>query len=269
MTVRLALAALVLLAPAPAPAAAQEWARAALDASPRHHEWVDVPAAGRSVRAFVAYPERKDAAPAVIVIHENRGLTDWVRGFADRLAGEGYVAIAPDLLSGFDASHQRTADFADDDAARDAVYALDPARITADLLAVQKYVAGLPAANGKTAVIGFCWGGGEAFRFTTNAPGLSAALVFYGLPPKDDAALTAITAPVFGFYGGDDWRINGTIADTRARMERAGRRYEPVVYEGAGHAFMRTGEDPDGRAGSRAARDRAWARVKSVLAGAF
>jgi carboxymethylenebutenolidase len=265
VTPRLALAAFVVLAAAPA--GAQEWARATLDASPRHSEWVEVPAGDRTVHAFVSYPERKDAAPGVIVIHENRGLTDWVRGFADRLAGEGYVAIAPDLLSGFDAKHRRTSDFADADAARDAVYALDPDRITADLRAVQAYLAGLPAANGRTAVIGFCWGGGEAFRFATNAAGLSAALVFYGMPPKDDAGLAAISAPVFGFYGENDARINATIPETRTRMARAGKRYEPVIYEGAGHAFLRDADDPAGRPESRAAGAKAWARVKAILGG--
>lgn len=261
---RLAAVALLLWA---APAHAQEWARAVLDASPRHHEWVDVPSGDRSVHAFVAYPERKDAAPAVVVIHENRGLTDWVRSFADRLAAEGYVAIAPDLLSGFDKAHQTTADFADSDAAREAIYALDAERITVDLLAVQKYVAALPAASGTTAVIGFCWGGGEAFRFATHASGLSAALVFYGLPPKDAAALAAIAAPVYGFYGAKDWRINATIPETRTRMARAGKEYDAVVYEGAGHAFMRAGDDPGGSPESKGARDKAWARVKTILSG--
>jgi carboxymethylenebutenolidase len=267
VTPRLALAALVLLSAAPA--GAQEWARAALDASPRHSEWAQVPAGDHAVHAFVAYPERRDAAPAVIVIHENRGLTDWVRGFADRLAGEGYVAIAPDLLSGFDAKHRRTADFAGDDAARDAIYALDPDRITADLLAVQRYVAALPAASGKTAVIGFCWGGSQAFRFATNAAGLSATLVLYGTAPTDDARLKAISAPVFGFYGGNDWRINATLPETRDAMARLGKRYEPVVYEGAGHAFLRAGDDPAGSPENKAAGRKAWERAKAVLAAAF
>jgi carboxymethylenebutenolidase len=263
--IRLALVALLLLPTVPA--AAQEWARAALDASPRHLEWVKVPAGDRTVRAFVAYPERKDPALAVIVIHENRGLTDWVRLVADRLAAEGYVAVAPDLLSGFDKAHRATADFADSDAARDAIYDLPPERVTADLKAVQQYAAKLPAANGKTAVIGFCWGGSESFRFATNAPGLSAALVFYGMAPKDDAALKAISAPVYGFYGAKDWRVNGTIPETRTRMERLGKPYEPVVYEGVGHAFLRAGDAPDADAAGKAARDKAWARVKTILAG--
>jgi carboxymethylenebutenolidase len=261
------------------PANAQEWARAALDASPRHHEWVDVPVDmpgdmpvdmpgdGRTVHALVAFPERKGAAPAVIVIHENRGLTDWVGRLADQLAAEGYVAIAPDLLSGFDAAHRTTADFADSDAAREAIYDLDADRITADLLAVRKYVAALPAANGTTAVMGFCWGGGQAFRFATDAPGLAAALVFYGTPPGPGADLKAISAQVHGFYGAKDWRINATIPETRSRMERAGRDYDPVVYEGAGHAFMRVGDDPDGSREAKAAQKKAWGRVKTILAG--
>jgi carboxymethylenebutenolidase len=249
-----------------APAGAQEWARAVLDASPRHHEWVDVPAGDRTVRAFLAYPERKDAAPAVVVIHENRGLTDWVRSVTDRLAAEGYLAVAPDLLSGFDAAHGTTSDFADADAARKAIYALDAERVTSDLRAVQAYVAARPAAGGTTAVIGFCWGGGQAFRFATRAPDLGAALVFYGAPPRDDAALAAISAPVYGFYGEADRRVNATIPETRARMARAGKRYEVVVYEGVGHAFMRAGDAPGASAAGRAARDEAWARVKRVLA---
>jgi carboxymethylenebutenolidase len=249
-----------------APAGAQEWARAVLDASPRHHEWVDVPAGDRTVHAFLAYPERKDAAPAVVVIHENRGLTDWVRSVADRLAAEGYLAIAPDLLSGFDERHRTTADFADSDAAREAIYALDADRVTSDLLAVQAHVADLPAASGTTAVIGFCWGGGQAFRLATRAPDLAAALVFYGAPPRDEAALAAVSAPVYGFYGEADRRVNATIPETRARMARAGQRYDVVVYEGVGHAFLRAGDDPGASAESRAARDRAWARVKRVLA---
>lgn len=259
------------LALRPVPAVAQEWARAALDASPRHHEWVDVPVGvpgdGRSVHAFVAYPERKDAAPAVIVIHENRGLTDWVRSLADRVAAEGYLAIAPDLLSGFDPAHKTTADFADSDAARKAIYDLEPGRITADLLAVRRYVAALPAASGRTAVMGFCWGGGQAFRFATLAPGLEAALVFYGVPPGPGADLEAIPAPVYGFYGAKDWRINATIPETRSRMERVGKRYDPVVYVGAGHAFMRAGDDPDGPPETKVARSQAWKRVKTILAG--
>lgn len=259
----LLLAALLAL---PVAATAQDFARARLDASPRHHEWVRVPSGDRAVHAFVAYPERADKALAVIVIHENRGLTDWVRSAADQLAEAGYIAVAPDLLSDFDGAHHRTTDFADPDAARGAIYDLDPDRITADLEAVRRYAAALPAADGRTAVIGFCWGGGQSFRFATHARGLAAALVFYGPPPPDED-IAAISAPVYGFYGGRDPRISATVPATRERMQAAGKAYEAEVYDGAGHAFMRDGDDPDGAPASRAARDRAWARVRRILAG--
>lgn len=248
--------------------AAQEFAVKRLDASPRHHEWVDVPMAdGRPVHSFVAYPERADASLAVIVIHENRGLTDWVRLFADELAEAGYLAIAPDLLSGFDGEHHDTSAFGDGDAARKAIYELDPDRVTAELLAVEKYVAAVPSASGKTAVVGFCWGGSQAFRFATHAPGLAATLVFYGTAPENPASLDAISAPVYGFYGEMDERIGATIPGTTERMKAAGKAYEPVSYAGAGHAFMRRGEEPDAPPELRKARDDAWARVEAVLSG--
>jgi carboxymethylenebutenolidase len=255
-------AAILLVAP---PARAQEFALTQLDRSPRHHEWVKIPSGGRTVHAFVAYPEKAKKTLAVIVIHENRGLTDWVRSAADQLAAAGYLAIAPDLLSGFDAARQRTDDFADGDQARKAIYDLDPDRITQNLLAVQKYVAAPPSANGKTAVVGFCWGGGQSFRFATVAPDLSAALVFYG-PPLDEERLKAISAPVYGFYGGLDERIDATIPQTREQMKRLGKRYEAVIYDGAGHAFMRLGDDPIGPDAVRKARDAAWERIKKILA---
>jgi len=248
--------------------AAQDFAVKRLDASPRHHEWVNVPVAkGRTVRSFVAYPERADASLAVVVIHENRGLTDWVRLFTDELAAAGYLAIAPDLLSGFDAEHHDTSGFADSDAARKAIYELDPDRVTADLLAVQKYVAAVPSANGKTVVVGFCWGGSQAFRFATRAPGLAATLVFYGTAPDDAASLAAISAPVYGFYGEMDDRIGATIPGTTEWMKAAGKTYEPVTYAGAGHAFMRRGEEPDAPPELGKARDDAWARLQGILAG--
>jgi carboxymethylenebutenolidase len=258
---------ILLLVLSAVPAAAQDFARQRLDASPRHHEWVNVPAGERTVHAFVAYPERAGRAPAVIVIHENRGLTDWVRAAADRLAEAGYVAVAPDLLSGFDAAHGRTTDFADSDAARTAIYDLPPERVTADLKAVRKFAAALPAANGRVAVIGFCWGGGQAFRFATAAPGLAAVLVFYGASPPQRADVDAIRAPVYGFYGERDARITATVGTTQERMRDHGKVYEPVVYPGAGHAFMRQGDDPDGPDAARRARDRAWERVERILSG--
>lgn len=246
---------------------AQDYALQQLENSPRHHEWVEVSVGERVVHGFVAYPETDEPTLAVIVLHENRGLTDWVRSFADQLAGEGYLAIAPDLLSGFDETHQRTSDFASSDEARTALYQLDSDQITEDLRAVQAYVSDLPAANGTVAVAGFCWGGAQSFRFATNASGLVAALVFYGSPPRESSMLDAITAPVYGFYGENDQRINATIADTEAAMQAREKVYDYVIYDGAGHAYMRRGDDPADTSPNKAARDASWMRIATILSG--
>lgn len=249
------------------PLCAQEYAVERLENSPRHHEWVEVSADdGRSIHSFVAYPENAEDALAVVVIHENRGLTDWVRSFADRLAGAGYLAIAPDLLSGFDDAYRRTSDFESSDAARDALYELDPEQVISDLHAVQDYIAEASASNGQTVVAGFCWGGAQAFRFATHAPDLAAALVFYGSPPEDEERIRNIAAPVYGFYGENDQRINATIPDTETRMAEHGNTYAYEIYDDAGHAFMRRGDDPDDDPEQRQARDAAWTRVTDILA---
>jgi carboxymethylenebutenolidase len=245
----------------------QDWAKDSLGKSPRHQEWVDIKYGNRTVHAFVVYPEVKSKAPAVLVIHEIFGLTDWAREAADEVAAAGYVAIAPDLLSGFGSKGGGTSDFASQDDAVKAVSGLDPGVVTADLNATADYVKKLPAANGKLAVAGFCWGGGQSFRFATTRQDLSAAFVFYGPPPKD---VSGIHAPVYGFYAGNDARIDATIPDTAAAMKAAGKKYDPVTYDGAGHGFMRAGEDPTRTTGNEAnvkARTDAWARWTELLKG--
>ena len=246
---------------------AQDWAKARLEKSPRHQEWVDIKYGNRTVHAFVVYPEVKSKAPAVLVIHEIFGLTDWAREAADEVAAAGYVAIAPDLLSGFGPKGGGSSEFASQDDAVKAVSALNPDVVTADLNATADYVKKLPAVNGKLAVTGFCWGGGQSFRFATNRNDLSAAFVFYGPPPSD---VSGITAPVYGFYAGNDSRIGATIPDTIEAMKKAGKKYDQVTYEGAGHGFMRAGEDPTRTTGNEAnikAREEAWARWKTLLKG--
>jgi carboxymethylenebutenolidase len=241
---------------------AQDWALANLQKSSRHQEWAAIKNGEQTVHAFVVYPERRENATAVVVIHENRGLTDWVRSVADQLASHGYLAIAPDLLSGMAPGGGRTTDFANEDAAREGIYKLNPDRVTADLQAVADYVAKLPAANGKVAVAGFCWGGSQSFRFATNRARLAAAFVFYGSGPESAGG---VRAPVFGFYGGNDARVNATIPQSKTLMEQAGQKYDPVVYEGAGHGFMRSGEEPNANAANRKAREEAWQRWLAEL----
>jgi carboxymethylenebutenolidase len=242
---------------------AQDWAKAALDKSPRRHEWVTVKHDGRSVETFVAYPESNAKAGVVLVIHEIFGMSDWVQDLADQVAAAGYIAVAPDLLSGMAPNGGRTPDFPQGGVGP-AIGKLDPNQITADLNAAADYGLKLAAANGKLYVAGFCYGGSQTFRFATNRPDVRAAFVFYGGPPNKDE-MTRIKAPVYGFYAGNDARINATIPDAEANMKAAGKKYEPVIYDGAGHGFMRAGEDPSGNEPNKKARTDAWARLKILL----
>lgn len=246
-------------------ALAQDYVKQRLEASSRHHEWVAVKNGERSVHCFIVYPEVKDKATAVLVIHENKGLTDWVRGVADQLAEAGYIAIAPDLLSGAGPKGGKTSDFASADSATQALYVLKPEQVTSDLNAVADYVIKLPACSGKLAVAGFCWGGSQSFNFAAQRADLKAAFVFYGRGPEGKENVAGIACPVYGFYGGNDARVNATIPNSAAAMQEAGKAFEPVTYEGAGHGFMRSGEDPQGTEANRKARTEAWERWKSLL----
>ena len=244
-------------------ASAQDWARATLEKSSRHREWVTVKQDGRSVETFVVYPESKGKTPVVLVIHEIFGMTDWVQDLADQVAAAGYIAVAPDLLSGMGPNGGRSTDFAEGKT-MEAVSHLNPDQVTADLNAAADYALKLPASNGKLLVVGFCWGGSQSFRFATNHRDLAAAFVFYGGPPEKDA-MARIKAPVYGFYAGNDARITSTIPDTITQMKAAGKTYEPVTYDGAGHGFMRAGEAPDAKDADKKARADAWVRWKSLL----
>lgn len=258
----LSLAALA-CATAPAPDAISPAAR--LESTPRHNEWVQIPSNGRMLHAYVAHPERSDRAPAVVVIHENRGLDDWARSVADTLAERGYLAIAPDMLSGAAPGGGRTKDFASVDAAREAIGGLQTAAVLADLRAAADYVRSLPSASGAVSVAGFCWGGARTWQFADAYDGLTAAYVFYGTGPSEAGGVDGIDVPVYGFYGGDDARVNATIETSAALMRAAGKRFEPVIHPGAGHAFMRLGEQPDAKPANREARDQAWSRWLGLL----
>jgi carboxymethylenebutenolidase len=245
-------------------AGAQDWAKARLEKSPRHGEWVKVKNDKREVQSFVVYPEVKEKATAVVVIHEIFGLTDWARLVADELAEAGYIAIAPDLLSGMGPKGGGTSDF-DGEAVRKAIGDLKPEQVTADLNACTDYVAKLPACNGKVVVGGFCWGGGQTFRFAANNKQIKAAFVFYGTGPTDEADIKRIACPVYGFYGGNDERVNATIAKSEELMKKADKTYEPVTYKDAGHGFMRAGAAPDANEPNKKAHDEAWKRWKELL----
>src|SRR6201988_5087789 len=275
----------------------QEWAKQRLAKSSRHQEWVKVKDGQREVNSFVVYPEVKNKATAVVVIHEIFGMSDWVQSLTDQLAEAGYVAIAPDLLSGMGPNGGGTSSLSNN-AVGQTIRDLPPDQITADLNAVADYISKVPASNGKVVVTGYCWGGSQSFRYATNNSSIKAAFVFYGSAPAaadgtpDKAALAKITAPVYGFYAGNDARINATLPKTTEAMTELKKSFDPVTYEGAGHGFMRAGEAPEPAApqpkgdkaaddkaaedyqkaltawkGNKKARDEAWARWKKLLAG--
>jgi len=279
----------------------QDWAKAKLAKSPRHKEWVKVKNGAREINSFIVYPEVNKKATAVVVIHEIFGMSDWVQQITDELAEAGYIAIAPDLLSGMGPKGGGTDEIAatGNNAVGQAIRALPPDQIASDLNAVADYVAKLPAANGKVVAGGFCWGGSTTFFFATRRPSLKAAFVFYGSAPSNNAqgqpftvdkdALAKIGAPVYGFYAENDMRINATVPPTVDAMKELNKVFDPVTYAGAGHGFMRAGEPnnpppaaPPANAdeaalkkaandqatykANRKAHDDAWARWLAILA---
>src|ERR1700761_6611226 len=286
----------VALAVSSGAAVAQDWAKANLAKSPRHGEFVTInEAGGRQLQAWVVYPEVKEKAPVVVMIHEIFGLSDGAQEMADELAGAGYIVVEPDLLSGLgpapgaaaaaagDHDHMQmgqggngaayvsaepggTSAFPDRNAVVRAVSSLPDGQVLADLDAAADYGKKLPSADGKLYVAGFCWGGGKSFLFATHRGDLSAAFVFYGPPPPADA-MKNITAPVYGFYAGNDARIDATIPQAQTDMKAAGKVYEPVTYDGAGHGFMRAGEAPDASAENSAARQEGFRRLVKLLGG--
>ena len=334
----------VLLPSCAATASAQDWAQARLAKSPRHGEYVSIKEpGGRVLQAWIVYPEIKDKAPVVVMIHEIFGLSDWAREMADEVASAGYIVVEPDLLSGFgpapsavnamsmpmptsgDAARKMqiqascdpmdcmdgqtptqswhayptaptltpvamemnhmplqapsatgapfvpatpggTSAFPDQNAVVKAVSALDPTQVLTDLDAAADYGKKQPAANSQLYIVGFCWGGGKSFAFATHRKDLSAAFVFYGSPPPVDA-MKNITAPVYGFYAGNDARISATVPQTTIDMKAAGKKYDPVIFDGAGHGFMRAGEAPDATAANAAARSAGFRRLIDLLGG--
>lgn len=242
----------------------QKGAKAALENSPRHGEWAEikVPGSDKPMRAYVVYPERKDKAPVVIVIMEIFGLTDWIRGVTDQLAAEGFIAIAPDLIAGKAPGGGGSEALKSQDDARGLVMALKPDEVVQRLDATTAYGKSLPASSGKTATIGFCWGGGTSFIYATKQPEVSAAVVYYGRAPEP-SSLGGIKAPVLGNYGGNDERVNATIEPTKAEMQKLGKAYTAHIYEGAGHGFLRQQDGQNGA--NQKASEKAWPTTVEFL----
>lgn len=236
-------------------------ALAALNSSPRHGEWVDVPLPGSDtpVRTWVVYPERDDDAPVVIVIMEIYGMTDWIRSVADRLAADGFIALAPDLLSGMGPAGGGTESLGSRDDVVAAVRELSSEEAMIRLDAVRDYAMSIESATGEVGVVGYCWGGSTSFAYAVHQPELDAAVVYYGTSPSEAEAYEQISAPVLGLYGGDDQRVNATIPTAREAMDGLGKTYEVEIYEGAGHGFLRAQPEREG-ANMRAA-EQAWPRT--------
>jgi len=224
--------------------------------SPRHGEWVAIKVGTTdSVMAWVVYPERRDKAPVVIAIHENTGINTWTRAVADQLAADGFIGVAPDLTTMF-----RTGDLKADpaaDAGRAAIGQVTPEIGNRIIDAVAKYATSLPAAQPKYGIVGFCWGGGRSFLHATHSPSLGASVVYYGSPPAAEQ-MAAIKAPVLGLYGGSDARITSTVPSTDSTMKKLGKAYEYVVFDGAGHGFLR---GQDGSPANAAAAQQAWPKT--------
>ena len=237
-----------------------EQAKPRLNTSPRHGEWINVkvPGSDQPVKTWIVYPERSTRAPVVIVIHEIYGLTDWIRSVADQLAADGFIALAPDVLSGKGPDGGDTDSFGSRDAVVGAMRKLSREEVTIRLNAIRDYGIKLPAATEKFGSIGFCWGGSTSFAYATAQPELNAAVVYYGTAP-DAAGLGKINAPVLGFYGGDDARVNAGIPAAETGMKDLGKSYEHHIYEGAGHGFLRAQDDRDGA--NMRATQQAWPRT--------
>ena len=239
-------------------------AHAALEKTTRHGEYVDIklPGSQTSIRTWVVYPERKEKAPVVIVIHEIFGLSEWIRAVADQLAKDGFIGVAPDLISGKGPGGGNTDSVTSRDELIKLVRALTPDETVARLNAVYDYGVKIPAGNKKIATIGFCWGGATSFLYATQQPALSAAVVYYGTSPET-AALSRIKAPVLGLYGENDARVNATIDPASSEMKKLGKTYQVEIFKGAGHAFLRAQSGQDGA--NLKATESAWPQMLAFL----
>lgn len=255
-------AAFAFVASSPLMHAQVDWAKTALEKSPRHHEWVSLKNGSRTVPTFVVYPEVKERAPVIVMMGEITGLTDWAKETADELAEQGYIVVAPDLLSGAGPNGGGSDSFSSQDAVIKAASGLSGDQVNGDLDAAADYGKKLPASNGKLFVVGFCWGGAKSFAFAAHRRDLTAAFVFYGEAPAD---ISTVTAPVYGFYGEKDARIGATLPGTIDAMKAAGKKFVPVTYDGAGHGYMRAGSGPDATPVNKTARDDSFKRLVALL----
>ncbi len=247
----------------PLAANAQDWAKTRLEASPRHREYVAIKHGDRTVQTFVVYPEVKRRSPSSSSSTRSSasptGPNRWPTIWPPPASSSSHPTFSPALVPTAAAPTPSPAWTPSPKPSPASI----PITVTADLDAVADFAKKIPAGNGKIATVGFCWGGGKSFAFATHRSDLSAAFVFYGPGPAD---VTTITAPVFGFYAGNDARIGATLPATIAAMKAAGKKFDPVTYDGAGHGFMRAGVDPTNTVpGNKTAREQGFTRLVSLL----
>ncbi len=243
--------------------ASEENARAVLNSSPRHGEWENIYYDGKtSIRTWIVYPERKDNAPVILIIHEIFGLSDWIRAVADQFAKEGFIAVVPDLISGFGPNGGGTASVSSRDSVVMLIRDLSAEEAYKRLDYVRAFAIRLPSAKRECAIVGFCWGGGRGFEYACMRPDLKAAVIYYGTSP-DSATLLKLNVPVLGLYGGDDARVGATVGPASVEIKKLGKTFEHETYKGAGHGFLRAQSDRDG-ANLRATK-KAWPRTLAFL----
>jgi len=243
---------------------AQSWDSKALDKSPRKKEWVKVKQGDRTIHCFVVSPEKSNKSTTVLIVHGERGLSDWVRLLADQIAAAGYLAVAPDLLSGMGPNGGKTADFEDVSAAMEAFLALPVDQAQKDLLATAGMASALPLSNGKIVVAAYRGGAPSAAAAAPKLANLKGVYFFSGFIPEN--LIAKIEAPVYGFYGASDLRVAKELPKLKSAMAAAGVTFDAVTYPDAHYAFMREGGRPDGQVADRKAQSEAWKRWMELLA---
>jgi carboxymethylenebutenolidase len=224
------------------PLGSDAWRVERVKQSPRRHEMATLPDGNRTRLALVVYPQVTEPAPVVLLIPEDQGVNNWAADIADQIAAMGYIVISPDFLAGYGVNGGGRSTFTDLKTALAAHLRLKEEDLLADMNAWADYGKKLPETNGKLAIAGFGWGGGRAFRFAVQRKDLSAAFIFYDTAPPAET-LAGLTAPVYGFYAEHDPRVSRTLEGTRTAMMAAGKKYEPIVYPGSDHMFVRLGEE--------------------------
>jgi carboxymethylenebutenolidase len=239
-------------------AANQAQAAIVAEGDPRLKEAdITYPGGAGEMKGYLVHPaDQSGKLPAVIVIHENRGLNPHIRDVARRIALEGFVALAPDYLSPLGGTP------ADEDKAREMFGKLDPAQTIANGVATVAFLKSHELSNGNVGAVGFCWGGGTVNTLAVNAADLKAGVAYYGAQPKDEADIARIKAALLLHYAGLDERINAGIDAYRQALEKAGKDFTIHVYDGAQHAF--NNDTSEARYDKQAA-ELAWARTIAFL----